>query len=779
MDNAKFKRLVIGLVIIAVGVFLAASILTHNPREGPFPNYPPAGRPNLCGSAGAYVSAYALAALGWTSLAIAALIIAVGGYVVADRKPQAWGARLAGITLALVALTILLSLPHVPRAAGRNAWAVSGPSAGIVGMFLTDWLYLRLGPVGAVSVFALTGIVAAVLLMNKPVTWAWEHVRLAAADALARVRGRMHKPADKQPEIITGPVIESRPAHALKVTPLVKPGAATAPKPTAAETQAKAELQPQPVKADRPAPVQPEKKPAVQPAIEAERKPKVTPVPVRRAKAPEGDTFKLPQLDILDPIRTDGQQEDEKDILQKGKTLEQTLREFKIEAQVVRVQKGPVITMYELSLAAGTKVANVEARADDLAIALTAPNVRIVAPLPGRNTIGVEVPNTHRAVVTMRELAQSMDRKTANMAMPLFLGKDTAGAPLTVDLTQAPHLLLAGATGSGKSVAINTIIASLLLTRTPREVQLLLIDPKSVEFTDYQNLPHLICPVVTDMKKTPAVLQWACKKMDERYSTLASVGVRNITEYNRLGREEIIRRINPEEGAEIDDIPFHMPYTVIIIDELAELMLVAAKDVETSIARLSQKARAVGIHIICATQRPSADVITGLIKANLPVRIAFQVPSMVDSRTILDRNGAQLLLGKGDMLMLPPGSSRMVRAQGTYMSPQETERLVDFWMAQGEPQYRAEMREFTDGAAIGEGDGDDLYEEAARIVLETQRGSVSLLQRRLSIGYSRAARLVDMMAEAGIVGAYRGSQARDVLLTLDEWAAARSQAKAG
>jgi len=285
-----------------------------------------------------------------------------------------------------------------------------------------------------------------------------------------------------------------------------------------------------------------------------------------------------------------------------------------------------------------------------------------------------------------------------------------------------------------------------------------------------------MCPVLTDMKKAAAVLQWACKKMDDRYSVLSRTGVRDIAAYNKLGQEEIVRRLDPEEDAQIDDVPFYMPHIVIVVDELGELMMVAAKEVESSVIRLSQKARAVGIHLICATQRPSVDVITGLIKANLPGRIAFHVASKVDSRTILDRNGAELLLGRGDMLMLPPGSSRLVRAQGTFVSPQETPRLAGFWEEQGGPQYRTDLREYH-ASAGSESETDDLYKDAVQIVLETRRGSVSLLQRRLSIGYSRAARLIDLMAEAGVVGSYKGSQAREVMLTLEEWEAARRKTK--
>ena len=318
------------------------------------------------------------------------------------------------------------------------------------------------------------------------------------------------------------------------------------------------------------------------------------------------------------------------------------------------------------------------------------------------------------------------------------------------------------------------MISSILMTATPDDVQLLLIDPKAVEFSLYRQLPHLICPVLTDMKKAASVLKWACKKMDQRYSLLARTGVRDLAGYNALGEEEIRRRLDPEGDAELDDVPFHMPHIVIIVDEFGELMMVAAKEVEHSVIRLSQKARAIGIHLICATQRPSVDVITGLIKANMPARVAFQVASKVDSRTILDRNGAEVLLGRGDMLLMPPDSSALVRAQGAYVSEEEIARVVGFWEAQGEPQFRADLREYHAQQEAGDS-SDERFEEAVRIVLETQRGSVSLLQRRMGVGYSRAARLIDMMGEAGIVGSYRGSQARRVMMTLEEWDKAHAQ----
>jgi len=334
-----------------------------------------------------------------------------------------------------------------------------------------------------------------------------------------------------------------------------------------------------------------------------------------------------------------------------------------------------------------------------------------------------------------------------------------------------PHVLIAGCTGSGKSVCLNSIILSLLLTKTPEEVKLILVDPKMVELSTFKEIPHLMCPVVTDMKKAASVLEWAMTQMDQRYSYLAGAGVRHIRTYNQLGSEEIIKRFELEGASEEEraKIPFRMPYIIIIVDELADLMMVGAKDVEHCITRLAQKSRAVGIHIILATQRPSVDVITGLIKSNLPARISFQVSSKVDSRTILDQNGAEKLLGRGDMLYLPPTTAKLVRAQGTYVSDVEIRRIIDFLKERATQKFYHELVQIRGASAQSNAEKDDLYNEAVRIILETERGSVSLLQRRLEIGYSRAARLIDMMYEDGIVGEYKGSQAREVLLSLEEW----------
>jgi S-DNA-T family DNA segregation ATPase FtsK/SpoIIIE len=443
--------------------------------------------------------------------------------------------------------------------------------------------------------------------------------------------------------------------------------------------------------------------------------------------------------------------------MEKANVLRETLEQFKITAEVVGLEKGPSVTMYELELAPGTKVGKITNLSDDIAIALKAPSIRVVAPIPGKSTIGIEVPNTHRKPVQMRELYEIASKDIHKRTIPLLLGKDIAGYPLISDLAAMPHLLVAGTTGSGKSVCLNSIILSILLF------------PKMVEFSAFKDIPHLITPVVTDMKKAAAVLEWAVAKMDERYKLLARAGVRDLAGYNRLSDSEKQRRLDPERVADPDDFPFHMPCMVIVIDELADLMMVASKEVEASIIRLSQKSRAVGIHLVVATQRPSVDVITGLIKSNLPSRISFHVFSKVDSRTILDQNGAEKLLGKGDMLFLPPGTSKLSRVQGAYVSDDEINRIVDYLKRMSLPEFSSELNVWQSSLKEDNAAKDELYDEAVRIILETQRGSVSLLQRRLEIGYSRAARLIDLMAEDGIVGEYKGSQAREVFVTLDDW----------
>jgi S-DNA-T family DNA segregation ATPase FtsK/SpoIIIE len=498
------------------------------------------------------------------------------------------------------------------------------------------------------------------------------------------------------------------------------------------------------------------------------------PKPKKALKAAQPTSaFILPPLDLLEDAEVTDNTNDEKYIREHILVIESTLSNFGVVARVTHVEKGPVITSYEIELGPGISVHKIASMADDFAIMLKAPNVRIVAPIPGKSTVGIEVPNAFQGIVRVKELLLANPEASQKAALPLFIGKDASGAALIKDLADMPHLLIAGTTGSGKSICVSSIILSLLMTKTPEQMKLLLIDPKMVELSAFKDIPHLISPVVTDMRRAPLVLKWLCRTMDERYELFLRTGVKKIESYNQLSEEKIREKLS-EDGEAPVDVPIRLPYIVVFIDELADLMMAASDDVETAITRISQKSRAVGIHLVMATQRPSVDVITGLIKSNMPARIAFKVASKIDSRTILDRNGAEKLLGQGDMLMLQPSSSDLIRTQGTFVSEKESREVMNFLKKQREPVFDDELLELENNDAMQEIEADPLFEEAAKIVLETQRGSVSLIQRRLAIGYTRAARLVDMMARVGIVGAYKNSKAREVVMTFDEWAQKRS-----
>ncbi|MDB5356550.1 MAG: ftsK [Phycisphaerales bacterium] len=486
--------------------------------------------------------------------------------------------------------------------------------------------------------------------------------------------------------------------------------------------------------------------------------------------------YTLPGWDCLADPEHGYSEIQEKFVREKAAILEQALREFSIDAQVVEIDTGPVITMYEISLAPGVKVSAISALTNDIQRALKAETVRIVAPIPGKNTVGIEVPNEQKEKVRFKELLQLAPEAMSKMAMPLFLGKDASGEPLIADLAAMPHCLIAGTTGSGKSVCINTIIMSVMYLQRPDVVKLILIDPKVVEMAPFKDIPHLMCPVINDTARATSVLEWACTKMDERYEFLAEAGVRNIKGYNSLTQEELVERFQPGTPEEEAKIPKKLPYIVVIVDELADLMMTSGKEVESHIVRLAQKARAVGIHLILATQRPQATVVTGLIKANMPSKIAFRVSSKMDSRIVLDQNGAEVLLGQGDMLYLPPGASKPVRSQGTFIDDREIRESVKIVKGLAEAQYEPELVQIKAAGNVDEEAAkDELFDQAVRVVLETKRGSVSLLQRRLTVGYSRASRLIEAMASAGILGSYKGSQAREVNITVEEWEAMRAQ----
>lgn len=455
-----------------------------------------------------------------------------------------------------------------------------------------------------------------------------------------------------------------------------------------------------------------------------------------------------------------------------GRRLQDVFDAFGLDAKVVGAERGPTLTLFEVQLASGVSVKKLKNQRDDLGVALGSHGVRIVYPLPGRTTVGIEVPNLKRETVLVRDVFDEMDTNWKNNKLPMVLGRDTLGKPATEDLTAMPHMLVAGTTGSGKSVCLNSILCSWLLTRTPDQLRLVLIDPKQVELQLYKDIPHLLCPVVTDMKRAPFTLEWATRQMEDRLHMFKLAGVRNIADYNSLKRKGLKERLGDEYDA--SEFPDNLPYIVLVIDELADLMLVSAKEVEIAISRLAAKARAAGIHLLVATQRPSTDVVTGLIKMNLPVRLAFKVTSSVDSRVILDDSGADDLLGNGDFLYRPPGASGMIRGQGAFVSEKEVRAICDFLRKNGKPEFLEELVQMKGPAGSGEVD-DPLYEDAVRIILQSGRGSASLLQRALSIGYTRASRLVDIMSEQGVLGPHTGSKAREILLTLEEWEAQREQ----
>ncbi len=492
----------------------------------------------------------------------------------------------------------------------------------------------------------------------------------------------------------------------------------------------------------------------------------------------------IPPLELLDAPLGQGSGLGVRDLDRLGNVLIDKLATFRIAGEIGGWTTGPVVTQFEVVPAPGVKVGQISARADDLALALKAPSVRIVAPIPGKGAVGVEVPNPAPEMVLLREVLENPAYRRARLALPLALGRDLSGKPYSSDLTKMPHLLIAGQTGSGKSVCINTIITSLIYRYTPAELRLLMVDPKMVELSVYGDLPHLRHPVITDNDEAATVLKWAVHEMKRRFGLLSANGCRNVAEFNgrvKKGRALFL----PKRGVTDDPAPYEaglIPFVVLVIDELADLMMTVQSEVETPLAMLAQKARAVGIHLVLATQRPSVNVLTGLIKANIPSRIAFRVASKIDSRTILDQNGAESLLGNGDMLFLPPGKSDCVRIQGAYISSEETERILDWYREQAMVRAAEETAaeddildlmkdlEEAESRASVSGDGiedrDALFRQAAEIVISNSAGSTSLLQRRLKIGYGRAARIIDQLHAAGIVGPAEGSKPREVLVSL-------------
>ena len=789
--KSRIAREVVGITLAVLSVFLLISLLTFNPADGPDPARIPQNPSysNSCGTAGAYLSYYMFRFVGvLPAISVALLVGLWGGLSIARiTLKNPWYKTFGAVVFVLAFATIeRMSLP-VDAFSGRLA-------GGLFGTYFGTQLSSYLGTVGALLVVA--GVLGISLLL------ATDLVLYDLLKQLPRKIGALAKGA----RTAAGAAVRSIPVKSNNI-PEVKAVAIAEPeidkalekeKKRQKKEEEKRKKREEKQKRKEEKQRKKEEKRKEKERLEKERlekeqrekekqeqekkeEPNVKEAEkITKKAAPERKTekedYKLPPLKLLAEPET-GVEESGDVIQSRSAKIEKTLDSFGIGVKVVEIQKGPVITQYEISLAPGVKASKIAALSEDLAMALRAPSVRTVYPIPGKSTVGIEVPNTKRVIVRLKELLLSCEADIKKRSIPLFLGRDAAGASISADLASMPHLLIAGATGAGKSVCINSIIGSILYTRTPDDVKLILIDPKMVELSLFEDLPHLLHPVVTDMGKAAGVLEWAMQKMDERYEVLQMLGVRNIKNFNHLSRPERERRLASLSDEEKEGVPDKLPYIIIIIDELADLMMAGSKAVEGSITRLAQKSRAVGIHLVLATQRPSVDVITGLIKTNMPCRIAFHVASKIDSRTILDRNGAEALLMQGDMLYLQPGASSLVRAQGTYVDEDETRKIVKFLKSQAKPEFNEELLKWQPegrGAMVVE-EGkpsqqvDDLYNQAVEIILSSGRGSVSLLQRKLGIGYGRASRLVDLMEADGVVGPSQGSKPREPLMTLGQW----------
>ena len=819
-DDRNLKLDVLALALFATVVFLALALLTYHPSDPPSTLvYPPDGAiENACGRFGAWSAHLLLAGLGVGAYYLVLSLGVLDGLLLMRRpidqpviRTIGWLMSLAGLTTLTALLLTGFSLgPMVGPggylgAAGLGLLETQFAAAGafvltssviFAGLLLcTDYVLLRM----AMRTLGLTG--RALAATSSSLTTAYKAAPRAAAANRAEEGEQEWDEAEPEDEWEEAEeddeqyefdydeeeLEEETPAIRVR-TPraeaeeeeeeeeeLVSVGGGTA---TAVAEAKQAKPGVKKRLADKLKIRKPNK------SNDAQEDPREEMIDQLEAASRNDEPvdYELPPIDLLMPAEDICFEEHEKEVRRKAKLLEKTFESFGFNVKVVEIDTGPVIAQYEVQLEAGLRLSKITSLADDLAIALRVPSVRIVAPIPGKNTVGIEVPNETRHLVRLREVMEEANGRAKRMNIPVFLGKDVSGKSMVVDLASMPHLLIAGRTGTGKSVCLNSLIVSMIMTRRPDEVRMLMVDPKMVELSPYKHLPHLMHPVVTDMRKAEAIMAWAVDKMEERYALLARAGVRHITSYNQLGEEELMDRLQPENEEEQAEIPRHLPFIVVIADEIADLMMTAGKEVEQHIIRLAQKSRAVGIHLILATQKPTVDVITGLIKSNLPARLAFQVSSRTDSRVVLDEMGADKLLGNGDMLFLQPGTSMLIRGQGTYLSDDEINRVIDH-VATSEPQFVKELvqlkpKDEEGGAGPGKlKNRDELYEAAIDVIIREGRGSVSLLQRALGIGYGRGARLIDFMAEDGIVGPYNGSQAREVLLSIADWEVMSGQAE--
>jgi len=819
---------VLGAIVL---LFVAASLLSYDAADAPSHSVWPTNDPaqNWCGSVGSWVAWAGYRTFGlaiWPIVfgMVGLVVVCLRGYIVTHPMTRAAGIIIAGAGLAGMQGYLMPRTGPIP-----------GLPGGTVGLVMSHELALRFGSLGTVLCLVMTMVLGLVVAMDRwllatPV-WAMAHMGYVAekgtvaGDLVRRVLGgayeRVRTPAARiddlddikehefteaeRKKLLAARKKKEKAVRVIEVDEDEIEVAQTIDEDEDAEYE-EDEYEDEEYEDEEVDEYEEEDEEipgAPQVFSDESIREKVAKLPLRFAGAnrevatdedlsdlqnyAELEGYQFPGLDLLEEPDDNFSDTLESLVREQAEALESALREYRIAGEVVGIESGPVITLYDIKLAPGTKVSKLTSISSDLARSLKAVNIRIVANQVGRDTVGVEVPNPTKERVRLREL-MSKREKFSKMKLPMFLGKDSSGDPLIEDLTKMPHMLIAGTTGSGKSVCMNTIIMSFLYTKKPNELKLVLVDPKMVEMSQFKDIPHLMCPVVTEMNRAAAILEWAVKKMDERYELLAEAGCRDISSYNSLEFEELCERLGAQSEEQQARVPRQMPYMVFIIDELADLMM-TNKEVEGSIIRIAQKARAVGIHLILATQRPQANVVTGLIKSNMPCRIAFKVSSGMDSRIVLDQKGGELLLGQGDMLILSPRSHKLHRAQGTLVEDAEIRKVVKFMrdiagptyerqlmqLRSGDPdEQRLEQSENNSSASLEAAQEDPLFDRAVEIVLETKRGSVSLLQRRLAIGYTRASRLIDLMGIAGIIGEHKGSVAREVAITLEEWEAMKA-----
>jgi S-DNA-T family DNA segregation ATPase FtsK/SpoIIIE len=743
-----------GVALFAAALLWLISLLSYSPDDPVwfFNNVADAGTSNFAGRVGAFLAVASLQVVGYAAYLGPLLLASTGWYYFWCREIEAGYTKVVGAGLMVTSIAALLALSFAPIETSARPFRPGG----LLGHLASASVAAYLNRTGA-AILLLTLLALSVVLATQ---FSFSRGFSSLAAAIGRQRAWLDRlgewRAERRRDRERRQIIEKHVKRAgrEKAPEIATKVASAAEKLRAARARASDEDAAGDAAAVKPArPVVRRGEPGA-PRLPLDE-PDTLKAPAERRKG----GYVLPPATLLDPPK-DQRKIDERELMEGARQLEDKCREFAVEGTVVQIHPGPVVTTYEFKPDAGVKYNRITGLADDLSLAMRAESV-LIDRIPGKSTVGIQIPNPHRESITLRELLDADAYSRSASKLTLALGRTIHGEPFVSDLSTMPHLLIAGSTGAGKSVSVNAMISSILFRATPDEVRFIMIDPKRLELGMYEAIPHLLTPVVVDPKQAANALRWAVREMEERYKALATNGVRNIEQFNRNVRAALA---DEPDATAPDGTPLKpLPFIVVIIDELADLMMVASKEVEESITRLAQMARAVGIHLILATQRPSVDVITGLIKANFPARLAFRVASKVDSRTILDGNGAEQLLGKGDMLYLPPASSRFIRIHGPYISEQETARICSFLRKQGKPTYDTSITAEDAPVSKLEFEKDELYDEAARIVVSTGQASISYLQRRLRVGFSRAARLIDMMEMDGVVSPAAGGK-REVLV---------------